>query len=689
VSYKGRYLPIACRTATAVACTSTELRPNELIHHDDCRNLSECWWAIFKRVKTRPILLFISRSLDSAMSGLEVVGAVASIMQLAQVVYEISKSLYEVGTALASASSEILDLAQDLEIFSDELRLHKTLVNAANRCYSDEVNRLTAKIIGRCATICGKIDRILKKLRTGGIYAKIRWLYKEKEIKKLLERLRDLKLSLLGTLSHLKSLEADHMMNALGYAKSSLLKGAQGEKMSRETLADIEQSRRKLMTLPMSVDVPASMYFKVQESARSCVPAESTCPKDHYQESQDNISSLATSSTQLCSIIPQVSGAKNLESGVSCPEILETILFANPRGLESVDSFHSARSHQAYNNQDTTNTRPVQAPQWRPHENSQYCSFQMPSARSEGGFAVPSTASSAHGSLDSFLSGSLQGDMPRPFITGDPQQQNRGNVPPQVANLHPGYMSQSLQEQQALAYQNYVIQQQRSGGYMPPQTEPPSNSGIAVGSCDMEPSHPIPSGLDSEPQKANHRRESKYQDCEFTGFHQVNHPAQHSHTNAIPPYQMHGLASITDRRHDDHTRRTIPGIDSSQSQHGDDFKNPLVGQLWWMAFLKMQEKDPSHYHALARIWDSTTLSKYPELAREHVHYVQSVRSQVKALFEHREPTISDPVVRCFDQVLEILDVVEKTVGFHTGAFAWMCLCKTISASRFLGSYFKA
>jgi hypothetical protein len=37
----------------------------------------------------------------------------------------------------------------------------------------------------------------------------------------------------------------------------------------------------------------------------------------------------------------------------------------------------------------------------------------------------------------------------------------------------------------------------------------------------MEPSLPIPSGLDSEPQKANHRRESKYQKCEFTGFHQA------------------------------------------------------------------------------------------------------------------------------------------------------------------------
>jgi MADS-box transcription factor len=49
-----------------------------------------------------------------------------------------------------------------------------------------------------------------------------------------------------------------------------------------------------------------------------------------------------------------------------------------------------------------------------------------------------------------------------------PPQQNRPNIP-QQANMHPGYMPQTLQEQQALAYQNYVAQQQRSGGYMPPQ----------------------------------------------------------------------------------------------------------------------------------------------------------------------------------------------------------------------------
>ncbi|CZS98736.1 hypothetical protein WAI453_001871 [Rhynchosporium graminicola] len=49
---------------------------------------------------------------------------------------------------------------------------------------------------------------------------------------------------------------------------------------------------------------------------------------------------------------------------------------------------------------------------------------------------------------------------------------NRGSagMPQTQQNMHPSYMPQSLEHQQALAYQNYVAQQQRGGGYqMPPQ----------------------------------------------------------------------------------------------------------------------------------------------------------------------------------------------------------------------------
>lgn len=70
-----------------------------------------------------------------------------------------------------------------------------------------------AKIIGDCATICDKIDTILRKLRTGSVMARIKWLFKEKEIVKLL-RLRGLKLSLLHVLSMSHTLEADVMMRS-------------------------------------------------------------------------------------------------------------------------------------------------------------------------------------------------------------------------------------------------------------------------------------------------------------------------------------------------------------------------------------------------------------------------------------------------------------------------------------------
>ncbi|TGO33870.1 hypothetical protein BHYA_0223g00020 [Botrytis hyacinthi] len=117
---------------------------------------------------------------------LEVIGGIASILQLAGTVYTISKTLYEVGEALSNAPSDIKDLARDLETFSDELHLLSTLLHGKDGRYADQVYRLTAKIIGDCATICTKIDRIIRKLRSGSVLAKIKWLYKEKEIMKLL-----------------------------------------------------------------------------------------------------------------------------------------------------------------------------------------------------------------------------------------------------------------------------------------------------------------------------------------------------------------------------------------------------------------------------------------------------------------------------------------------------------------------
>jgi pheromone receptor transcription factor len=53
-----------------------------------------------------------------------------------------------------------------------------------------------------------------------------------------------------------------------------------------------------------------------------------------------------------------------------------------------------------------------------------------------------------------------------------PPQQTRTAMPQQHAQMNPNYMAAQAQldQQQAIAYQNYVQQQQRGGGYaMPPQ----------------------------------------------------------------------------------------------------------------------------------------------------------------------------------------------------------------------------
>jgi hypothetical protein len=277
------------------------------------------------------------------------------------VVYSISKQLYEVGDALAHASSDIKDLAHDLEIFAEELTLHATLVNAGNSHYSDQVNRLTAKIIGRCATICVKIDRILKKVRSGGVLAKLKWIYKERELKKLLDRLRDLKLSLMGTLSHLRSLKADYMMDKLGVGNPSLLKGAEDEAMSKETMEDIEETRRRLAEVSMGSKPEGSIYGTTLTSQDNWKftgsgKIEQKGISREVPLAEDTCSFRSTSSTQLDSSVPllsetNISDSSLFISNAAFPRT-NTIL-QNPSTMESVQSFHSALSYQSNASQDT------------------------------------------------------------------------------------------------------------------------------------------------------------------------------------------------------------------------------------------------------------------------------------------------------------------------------------------------
>ncbi|KAF7947724.1 hypothetical protein EAE96_008804 [Botrytis aclada] len=277
---------------------------------------------------------------------LEVIGGIASIIQLAGTVYTISKTLYEVGEALSNAPSDIKDLARDLETFSDELHLLSTLLHGKDGRYADQVYRLTAKIIGDCATICTKIDRNIRKLRSGSVLAKIKWLYKEKEIMKLLARLRDLKLSLMGTLSVLSALRADNMMDSLGISNPSLIGSPNRHGLSTETRMQVEDTRLKLAGMSMKHTTGASLGSKpMLPSSASSISGSSS----------STLSTSATSATYggpPSTRMPSTTSfsASSFISTAVMPNNMPPIL--NTEANQSVDSFHSALSYQNQDSQD-------------------------------------------------------------------------------------------------------------------------------------------------------------------------------------------------------------------------------------------------------------------------------------------------------------------------------------------------
>ena len=123
------------------------------------------------------------------------IGAVASVITLAQTALALSTTVYSVCGALASASEDLQTLAEDLKVFSQSLTILSRLLEDNKSWYCDEIYLLTAKIIKDCVSLYEKIDAILVKLQGGG---KTRWtkkmmfVVKAPQIRKLLERLRHL-----------------------------------------------------------------------------------------------------------------------------------------------------------------------------------------------------------------------------------------------------------------------------------------------------------------------------------------------------------------------------------------------------------------------------------------------------------------------------------------------------------------
>jgi hypothetical protein len=152
---------------------------------------------------------------STAMDPVTAIGAVASIITLAQTALTLSTTVYSVCGALVSASEDLQILAEDLKVFSQSLMLLSRLLEDNKSWYCDEIYLLTARIIRDCISLYEKIDAILMKLEGGG---KTRWtkkmmfVVKGPQIRRLLERLRHLK----GTLATiLMSLQVDLQLSLL------------------------------------------------------------------------------------------------------------------------------------------------------------------------------------------------------------------------------------------------------------------------------------------------------------------------------------------------------------------------------------------------------------------------------------------------------------------------------------------
>jgi hypothetical protein len=149
------------------------------------------------------------------MDPISAIGAVASIITLAETALTLSTTLYSLCGAMLSASEDLKSLADDLKTFSQSLTLLNRLLEDSKSWYSDDIYLLTARVIKDCADLYVKIDGILSKLggkaKTSWM-KKVKFVMKEPQIRKLLRRLRDLK----GTLATiLMSLQVDLQLSLL------------------------------------------------------------------------------------------------------------------------------------------------------------------------------------------------------------------------------------------------------------------------------------------------------------------------------------------------------------------------------------------------------------------------------------------------------------------------------------------
>ncbi|CZR50235.1 uncharacterized protein PAC_00107 [Phialocephala subalpina] len=244
------------------------------------------------------------------MDPLTAIGAVASIWQIAQAALSLSKTLYTLGAAVGSASEDIQLLADDLKTFSQSLTLLSRLLEDSKSWYSDDIYLLTAKIIKDCADLYVKIDKILEKLGGNGKRTwkvRMKFVYKESQIQKLLSRLRDMK----GTLATiLMSLQVDLQLSLLNISSTSKIQRPPERPLQPETLRVLQEANKLIMAGGTLTKYTISSKETVQVSERGVHVSTTHC-RMQQSEPQSGFSALSTTARSILDP-PQLLGHSNV-----------------------------------------------------------------------------------------------------------------------------------------------------------------------------------------------------------------------------------------------------------------------------------------------------------------------------------------------------------------------------------------
>ncbi|EPE26176.1 hypothetical protein GLAREA_02088 [Glarea lozoyensis ATCC 20868] len=215
------------------------------------------------------------------MDPLSIVGVAASVLTLADTAFKLSKTLYSLSSELSSAADDVKELADDLEDFSSSLKHLSKLLNDSRSWFSDEIRHLTTKIIQKCSKLYEQIDKMLIKLGSkekSTWKMKVKFVYKDAQIGKLMKRLQSMK-STLATI--LMSLQIELGISLLQLSTPSLSSSSRStsdfEKHLEPGTEENHGIFHNLMALPSSGFGPGmTAQFKTQEVTSTVSKAPST-----------------------------------------------------------------------------------------------------------------------------------------------------------------------------------------------------------------------------------------------------------------------------------------------------------------------------------------------------------------------------------------------------------------------------